>query len=150
MTFTIFVPGDSAAIAVGANEVASMIAAQALQRDLKIQIIRNGTRGLLWLEPLVEVETPAGRIGFGRVDVADVPTLFETDFYTGNCTHPTAVGLVEEIPFLKKQQRLTFARTGITEPLSLHDYEVHGGYQGALAVGGAAQQSACPLPRRGS
>ena len=130
MTFTIFVPGDSAAIAVGANKVASMIAAQALQRDLKIQIIRNGTRGLLWLEPLVEVETPAGRIGFGRVGVADVPTLFETDFYTGNCTHPTAVGLVEEIPFLKKQQRLTFARTGITEPLSLHDYEVHGGYQG--------------------
>jgi len=130
MTFKIFVSRDSTAIAVGANDVAKAIAAEALQRKLDIQIVRNGTRGLLWLEPLVEVETPAGRIGFGTVDTADVAALFDTGFYNGNSTHPLSVGLVEKIPYLKSQQRLTFARTGVTDPVSLRDYEAHDGYRG--------------------
>ncbi|HJV84143.1 MAG TPA: NADH-quinone oxidoreductase subunit NuoF [Noviherbaspirillum sp.] len=140
MTIRIFVPRDSTAVALGANEVADAIAAEAVRRGLDIQIVRNGTRGLLWLEPLVEVETAAGRKGFGTVDAADIPALFDAGFHTGDSTHALSVGLVEEIPYLKSQERLTFARTGITDPVSLQDYEEHGGYEGLhIALGLDAQ-----------
>ncbi|HSY27079.1 MAG TPA: formate dehydrogenase, partial [Burkholderiaceae bacterium] len=141
MTIRIFVPRDSTAVALGADDVASAIATEALRRKLDVQIVRNGTRGLLWLEPLVEVETVAGRIGYGAIDADDVAALFEAGFHLGVCTHSTSIGLVEEFPYLKKQQRLTFARSGITDPVSLADYEAHGGYEGlrlALTLSGAA------------
>jgi formate dehydrogenase iron-sulfur subunit len=127
MSTRIYIPCDSAALAVGADAVAARVAAEAARRGLDIDIVRNGTRGLLWLEPLLEVETPAGRIGFGPVDAADVPALFDAGFQDN---HPLALGLVEQIPYLARQQRLTFARVGITDPLSLDDYEAHGGYRG--------------------
>jgi len=130
MSTRIYVPGDSAALAVGADEVAVAIAAEAAQRGLDIALVRNGTRGLLWLETLVEVDTPEGRIGFGPVDAADVHALFESGFHLGASEHPLALGLVERIPYLARQQRLTFARAGVTDPLSLADYETHGGYRG--------------------
>ncbi len=130
MTTRIYIPCDSAALAVGADEVAAVIAAEAQQRGIEIDIVRNGTRGLLWLEPLVEVETPAGRVGFGPVDAGDVHGLFETGFHLGVGEHPLALGLVENIPYLARQQRLTFERVGITDPLSLDDYLAHGGYRG--------------------
>ena len=131
MSTRIYVPCDSASLAVGADAVAARIAAEAARRGLDIQIVRNGTRGLLWLEPLVEVETPQGRIGFGPVDVGDVAGLFDANFHDGfDGSHPLALGLVEQIPYLARQQRLTFARAGITDPLSLDDYEAHGGYRG--------------------
>ena len=135
MSTRIYVPCDSAALAVGADAVAARIAAEAARRGLDIEIVRNGTRGLLWLEPLVEVETPQGRIGFGPVDAADVAGLFEAEFHAGfhdkvDGSHALALGLVEQIPYLARQQRLTFARAGITDPLSLDDYEAHGGYRG--------------------
>ncbi len=141
MTIRIFVPRDSTAIALGADDVSSAIAAEASRRQLDVQIVRNGTRGLLWLEPLVEVETAEGRVGYGEVEVDDVTALFEAGFHLGPCTHSTSIGLVEEFPYLKKQERLTFARSGITDPVSLPDYEAHGGYQGlrrALTLEGAA------------
>ena len=127
MSTRIYIPGDSAALAVGADAVAARVADEAARRGLDIAIVRNGTRGLLWLEPLLEVETPAGRVGFGPVDAADVPALFDAGFQDN---HPLALGLVEQIPYLARQQRLTFARVGITDPLSLEDYEAHGGYRG--------------------
>jgi formate dehydrogenase iron-sulfur subunit len=130
MSARIYVPGDSAALAVGADEVAALIAAEAAQRGLDIEVVRNGTRGLLWLEPLVEVETPGGRVGFGPVDAGDVAALFDAGFHLGAGSHPLALGLVEQIPYLARQQRLTFERIGITDPLSLDDYEAHGGYRG--------------------
>ncbi|MDR3482998.1 MAG: NADH-quinone oxidoreductase subunit NuoF [Burkholderiaceae bacterium] len=130
MTTRIFVPRDSTALALGADEVAAAIAEEAARRQLDIDIVRNGTRGLLWLEPLVEVETAAGRIGFGEVAEEDVGALFDAGFHLGETNHHASLGLVEEIPYLKQQQRLTFARTGITDPLSLADYEAHGGYEG--------------------
>jgi formate dehydrogenase iron-sulfur subunit len=55
--------------------------------------------------------------------------------------HPLSVGNPEELPFLKKQTRLTFARCGIVDPASLEDYRAHGGYLGlaqALKAGPAA------------
>ena len=130
----IFVPRDSGAIAVGANEVARAVA-----RTQPVEVVRNGSRGLYWLEPMVEVETPAGRIAYGPVTAADVPSLFEAGFLQGG-DHPLRLGPTEEIPYLARQERLTFARVGITDPVSLDDYVAHEGYRGlrrALELSGA-------------
>ncbi|HWK72567.1 formate dehydrogenase beta subunit [Pollutimonas sp. M17] len=137
---TLFVPKDSAAIAVGADDVASAIAREAASRGLSVDIVRNGSRGLLWLETLVEVETPQGRVAYGPVEPADVPGLFDAGWLQGK-PHTLAHGLTEEIPYLKNQERLTFARVGITDPLSLTDYRAHEGFKGleaALAMAPAA------------
>ena len=96
-------------------------------------MVRNGSRGLYWLEPLVEVETPAGRTAYGPVSVADVPGLFDGGLLQGKW-HSLALGLTEEIPYLKRQERLTFARVGITDPVSVEDYLAHDGYPGACAT----------------
>jgi formate dehydrogenase iron-sulfur subunit len=136
MSITVFVPRDSAALAVGADRVARRIAEEAAHRGLDVQLVRNGSRGLFWLEPLVEVSTPAGRIAYGPVAVADVAGLFDAGFLAG-AAHALHLGPTEEIPYLKKQERLTFARMGITDPLSLADYQAHEGYAGlrrALAM----------------
>jgi len=130
--FTICVPRDSAALAVGADEVADAIVAQAAARGLSLSLKRTSSRGLLWLEPLVELDSSRGRLGFGPVAVDDVPSLL--DALASGAVHPLALGLVEEIPYLKGQQRLTFARAGITEPLSLADYEAFGGWAGLRAA----------------
>lgn len=136
MSITVYVPRDSTAIALGANDVAAAIAAQAKQRKLDITIKRNGSRGMFWLEPLVEVETASGRIAYGPVREDDVAALFDADFLHGG-KHALALGKTEDIPFLKNQERLTFARIGITDPVSIEDYVAHEGYAGlrkALAM----------------
>ncbi|MBV8628392.1 MAG: SLBB domain-containing protein [Paraburkholderia sp.] len=136
----IFVPRDSSALALGADALADAIVHEAARRGVQIELIRNGSRGLLWLEPLVEVETPAGRIGYAKVEDTDVASLFDAGFIEGKA-HARHVGPVDDIPYLKKQQRLTFARIGITDPLSIDDYVAHGGIEGlkrALAMDGAA------------
>ncbi len=129
MTVRIFVPIDAAALSVGADTIASAIAREAKVLGADVAIVRNGTRGLLWLEPMVEVETPQGRVAYGPVAAKDVPSLFEAGFLTGG-THALSLGPTEEISYLKRQQRLTFARCGITDPLSLDDYATHGGWRG--------------------
>jgi formate dehydrogenase iron-sulfur subunit len=140
----IYVPRDSAALALGADALADAIAREAAQRGIAIELIRNGSRGLLWLEPLVEVATPRGRVGYANVDAADVVSLFDAGFVDASfdgSAHPRHVGIVDEIPYLQKQQRLTFARIGITDPLSTDDYLAHGGLEGlkqALAADGDA------------
>ncbi len=134
----VFVPRDSSAKAVGADEVALAIAAEAKLQNVSIQIIRNSTRGMAWLETFVEVETAQGRLGYGPVEVADVQSLFSAKFYEG-AKHPLGHGLVSELPYLKNQERLTFARAGITDPLSLSDYLAHDGFAGlkkALSLSG--------------
>jgi formate dehydrogenase iron-sulfur subunit len=123
----IFVPRDAAARAVGADKVAAALVDEARKQNLDLQIVRTGSRGLLWLEPMIEVETVEGRIGFGPVSVRDVATLVTGRFDRG---HPLCVGKPEEIPFLKRQTRITFARCGIIDPLSLDDYRAHGGWRG--------------------
>ena len=136
----IYVPRDSSAKAVGADEVAMAIAAEAAAQNISIQIIRNSTRGMAWLETFVEVETPNGRVGYGPVEAGDVRSLFAAKFYEG-AKHQLGHGLVDELPYLKNQERLTFARAGITDPVSLSDYISHGGFEGlrkALSMTGAA------------
>ncbi len=132
----LYVPRDAAARGLGADEVADAIMAQAAARGVTVELVRNGSRGMVWLEPLVEVVTDAGRLAFGPMTPADVPALF------GDLTqHPKALGLTDALPWMQKQTRLTFARVGVIDPLSLADYEQHGGLVGlrrALGMDSAA------------
>ncbi len=130
MSVKIFVPRDSAAIALGADKVALAFESVISERGLDAELIRNGSRGMHWLEPLVEVETSQGRIAFGPVKVSDVGSLLDAGILAGDRQHPLCQGLTEEISFLKNQTRLTFARCGVIDPLSLDDYEAHGGLKG--------------------
>lgn len=128
-------PQDSAAKALGSETVLDAIRKEAKARDKRVEIVRTGSRGMIWLEPLVEMEIGGSRHGFGPIAPADVPALFEDP-----SGHPRALGPVEEIPFFKRQTRLTFRRCGATDPLSLPDYEAHGGLAGlrrALEMGAA-------------
>mgnify|MGYP006290369735 FL=1 len=129
MTVNIFVPRDSTAIALGAHRVADAITAHATALGKDIRLIRNGSRGMFWLEPMVEVEINGDRFAYGPVTEDDVTSLFDANFIQGG-QHPLALGKTEDIPFLKNQERLTFARIGITDPLSLDDYLAHEGYVG--------------------
>ncbi|RXZ36963.1 formate dehydrogenase beta subunit [Oxalobacteraceae bacterium CAVE-383] len=136
MSVKIFVPRDSVALALEANQVAAAIAAEAQRRGIDIELIRNGSRGMFWLEPLVEVETAAGRVAYGPVTPEDVAGLFDAGLADGG-KHALAHGLTEEMPYLKNQERVTFARIGVTDPLSMNDYLAHEGYAGlkrALAM----------------
>jgi formate dehydrogenase iron-sulfur subunit len=129
MTLTVYVPRDAGALSLGAGEGAHAIAHEATVRGIELQLIRNGSRGAYWLEPLVEVATAHGRMAYGPVQAADVPGLFDADFLTGG-THSLSLGLTDAIPWFATQQRLTFARVGIVDPASVADYVIHGGYQG--------------------
>ncbi|MRI33151.1 formate dehydrogenase [Endozoicomonas sp. OPT23] len=135
--FKLFVPKDTTSCSLGADQIADSILEKAEQYDLNIELTRNGSRGLFWLEPLVEVEIGQKRMAFGSVATADVESLL-TDLKTGEfAQHPLFLGETEEIPYLKKQQRITFSRAGITDPLSIDDYQNHDGFKGlekALSV----------------
>ena len=139
-TITVYVPRDTAAVAMGAHEIAQQLAAQAQERGLDVQIVRNGSRGLLWLEPMVEVQTAEGRVAYGPVQTEDLPGLFDAGFLQGGA-HKLCHGLTDAIPYLKNQERLTFARVGIIDPISVADYQACGGFEGlskALAMEPAA------------
>jgi len=129
MTTTVYVPRDTAALSLGADDVADAICREATARGADIKIVRNGSRGMFWLEPLVEVEHDGVRYAYGPVSPADVPSLLETGLLTAG-SHRLALGATEDIPYLKRQQRLTFARVGIIDPLDLAAYEAHGGLTG--------------------
>src|SRR5690554_3541974 len=129
MSVTLYIPLDTAAVAAGVEDLIPAIQAKADQQQQAITMVRNGTRGMLWLEPLIEVQTAQGRVAYGPVQLSDLDSLFEADWLQGG-DHPLRQGLTEEIPYLKNQERLTFARVGITDPLSLEDYEANGGWVG--------------------
>ena len=129
MTAVVYVPGDSGALSLGAGNVARAIAGEASRRKLDLKLVRNGSRGLYWLEPMVEVATPRGRVAYGPVRAESIPQIFDAGFLEGR-THELCLGLTEEIPYLKNQERLTFARVGVIDPIALDDYIAHGGYQG--------------------
>lgn len=134
MSVRVFVPRDTTALSLGADAVARRLEREAQQRGLELTVVRNGSRGLAWLEPLVEVETPAGRVAYGPVAPSDVPALLDTGLLEGSDNHPLAQGLTEAIPYLARQQRLTFARIGVTDPLSIVDYLAHDGFRGLEAA----------------
>ena len=137
MTVRIFIPGDAGALAVGADEVAAALRVAAAARHLEVEVVRTGSRGLYWLEPLVEVATAAGRMAYGPVAPADAAGVLDAALADG-AAHPLAHGLAEEIPWLKRQTRLTFARCGVVDPRSIVDYRAHGGIsrlERALSLG---------------
>ncbi|MGQ3291403.1 MAG: formate dehydrogenase beta subunit [Shinella sp.] len=129
MTVRIYIPRDAAALALGADRVAKALAREADTRKLDIKIVRNGSRGMHWLEPLVEVETVEGRIAYGPVKPSDLASLLDAGLLEGKA-HALCLGGTEDIPFLKNQTRLTFARCGVIDPVSLDDYKAHGGLKG--------------------
>ncbi len=130
MSVTVFIPRDTTALALGANQIAAQLESLAQDQGAAIKIVRNGSRGLFWLEPLLEVQTDQGRVAYGPVCVDDLPALLQAGMLKGSQQHPLCQGLTEAIPYLKNQQRLTFARAGITDPLSIDDYLAHAGFKG--------------------
>lgn len=125
----IYIPKDSAARSVGADEVAEAIEIESVKRGLPLSIIRNGSRGALWLEPLVEVETDQGRMAYGPVSAEDVSSLFDSAFHVGH-EHPLSLGLTKDLAWLARQDRFTFERVGLIDPLSIADYQDCGGLVG--------------------
>ncbi len=139
MSLQVYIPADAAAVALDADSVATALQAAAVRRGVDITITRTGSRGLHWLEPLLEVATSKGRVGYGPVSVSDVEAILVAAL--NGSAHPLCIGIVDDLPFLKRQSRLTFARCGIVDPRSLDDYLAHDGYKGltrALEIGAAA------------
>src|SRR5688572_26743659 len=104
MKTAVYVPRDSSALSMGAESVARAIRTEAAKRGVEIDLIRNGSRGMAWLEPLVEVSTPKGRVAYGSVSAKDVPGLFEAGFLSGaahSLNHSLNLGLSDEIPYFK-------------------------------------------------
>lgn len=134
------VPRDTAAWSLGADEVAAAIDVAAAAGNRAVELVRNGSRGMSWLEPLVEVEVDGKRIGYGPVGVDDVESLMAADFLAGG-EHPLRRGDIEEIPYLRDQHRWTFRRAGLIDPLSIDEFRAEGGFAGlerALDAGPAA------------
>jgi formate dehydrogenase iron-sulfur subunit len=125
----VFVPSDTTARSLGADAVAAAIGDEAHARGRSVEVVRNGSRGLYWLEPLVEVQVGGERRAYGPIGKADVASLFDAGFLDGG-DHRRGLGPTEAIPYLAAQSRLTFARVGVIDPLSIADYEAHGGFAG--------------------
>ncbi|HLY59039.1 MAG TPA: NADH-quinone oxidoreductase subunit NuoF [Stellaceae bacterium] len=141
MTLRFYISRDAASLSVGADEVASALETAARARSLPIEIVRTGSRGLHWLEPMVEVATASGRVAYGPIDEAGILAVLAHAADPSLPPPATLLGRTEEQPFLKRQTRLTFARCGLVDPLSLADYRAAGGYRGlerALSLGPAA------------
>jgi len=128
MNFRIFIPRDAGAIAVGADDVTLALTQAAASRGVAVELVRTGSRGLYWLEPMIEVATPRGRVAFGPLTPADAAAVLDAMVADG--PHPLRLGIADEIPWLKRQTRLTFARCGVIDPRSVEDYRSHGGYKG--------------------
>ena len=139
MSLRVFIPRDAGAVAVGADQVAAALQAAARERGVELDLVRTGSRGLYWLEPMVEAATPAGRIAYGPLTPNDAAAVL--DSMLADKAHALRLGQAEEIPWLKRQTRFTFARCGVIDPVSLDDYRAHGGGKGlarALSLGDTA------------
>ena len=137
----VFVPGDSTALSVGADEVAEALV------KAGADVIRTGSRGMFWLEPLVEVEINNKRFGFGPIMPENVKELFDQDFLN-NKESKFSLGEVEEIEWFKNQTRITFQRVGKIDPLSLEDYEKNGGLVGLKKALNLASAEIVALDKR--
>ena len=128
-----YVPRDAASRAAGADDVAAAFAKQK-----GVRVVRNGSWGMMWLEPMIEVVTNEGRIAYGPVLVDDVPSLLGADVLNGGA-HPLRLGLTTDLPWIKRQQRVTYQRVGVVDPRSAQDYEANGGIKGLKRALGMTQ-----------
>ncbi|MEY2854516.1 MAG: hypothetical protein RL030_1648 [Pseudomonadota bacterium] len=138
MSIRVFVSRDAAAVALGADETVAALQHAAATAGESIEIVRIGSRGMVWLEPLVEVAIGTERIGYGPVAADEVDSLVRAGLLKG-AAHAKRLGTVDKLPYLAKQERLTFARVGLTDPVDIDQYQAHGGYAGlkrALGLGG--------------
>jgi len=129
MSVTVYVPRETTACAMGANELAIEIEREGAFHGVEVNLCHNGSRGAAWLEPLVEVETENGRIAYGPVELTDLPSLFKVDFLHGG-DHPLKLGNIEQLPWFKNQQRHLFSRVGLHAATDIKAYEQQGGWQG--------------------
>jgi len=141
VSVTVWIPRDAGALALGAEATARRIEQEARAAGVELKVRRNGSRGLYWLEPLVEVECAEGRIAYGPVSEKDVPALVAAGMLKG-ASHPLRLGDIEKHPWFASQQRLTFARVGRIDPLDLAAYRASGGYQGLARALGMSPQAA--------
>ncbi|PCJ41477.1 MAG: formate dehydrogenase [SAR86 cluster bacterium] len=125
----IYLPRETTALSLHVEEVILAIRKEATKHDLELQIIRNGSRGAAWLEPLLEIEYEGKRIAYGPIRAADINSLFKADFLHAG-EHELKLGAIDDIPWFKQQQRLTFKRSGNTEALSIDDYRKFNGFAG--------------------
>lgn len=130
MMIKLYLPRETTALSLGAQEVAESLLSTAETLGKDVLLTRTGSRGLFWLEPLLEVETPLGRVAYGPLTVEDVESVLTLDIEAGAVDHNKCLGLVEKIPYLAKQQRLTFSKAGIIDPSSINDYYDNDGYTG--------------------
>lgn len=141
MSMILYIPDDAAALSVGADEIATRFSALGKEKGVELEIIRNGSRGMFWLEPMVELVTEQGRLAYGPVILDQVESLFDA-MIEGN-DHPLSLGLTEDIPYFKHQERLTFARVGLIDPLDLAAYESNGGLAGLKKALDMTSQEIC-------
>ena len=125
----VYVSGDAAARALGADAVARAIAARAAAGGRAVTIVRNGSRGMVWLEPLVEIEVAGERIAYGPVTHKDLDGLFAARLLDGGA-HALKLGRVETLPWFARQERLTFAQAGLADPLDYDAWCAAGGLAG--------------------
>ncbi|HSG59151.1 MAG TPA: NADH-quinone oxidoreductase subunit NuoF [Woeseiaceae bacterium] len=128
MTTKVFVPRETAAVSVGADDVAIAIARHAKENGKSLELVRNGSWGASWLEPLVEVAVGDQRIAYGNVDADDIAALFAAGFLEG-AAHEKRLGPTVEVPYLINQDRWTFWRCGLVDPLSMDDFRAHHGFK---------------------
>jgi formate dehydrogenase iron-sulfur subunit len=129
VSLRLFLPRDTTALALGADRVAAALQREAAARGLSLDLLRTGSRGLFWLEPLLETVREGQRIAFGPVDVTAVPALLDA-LASDPADHPLYLGPTEQIPWLQSQQRLSFARAGLGDPLCLDNYRALEGFLG--------------------
>jgi len=129
VSLRLYLPRDTTALALGADRVADALLRETAARELPVELIRNGSRGLFWLEPLLEVEQDGERVAFGPMETAAVPGVLDA-LATGAGAHPLYLGPTRDIPWLKSQQRLSFARVGVADPLCLDSYRAQEGFSG--------------------
>jgi formate dehydrogenase iron-sulfur subunit len=125
----LFIPADATALALGADAVAAALAHACAARGVACEIVRTGSRGMAWLEPLIEVDTPQGRVGYGPVSASDVTGLLDAGLAAAGA-HPLCIGQVDQHAWMRAQTRITFARCGVIDPVSVADFSAHGGFAG--------------------
>ncbi len=138
----VFIPRDALSLALGADAVAQALRAQCAKRGLTVEIVRNGSRGMAWLEPLVEVQTARGRVAYGPVAAGQIGALLDAGLLEG-APHALCHGPTDAIPWLARQQRVTFRRVGVIDPLSLDDYAANGGWEGLRQALDMAPEAIC-------
>ena len=107
----VFVPQDTTALALGSDGIASLLTQLSKSRGLDLNLTRNGSRGMFWLEPLLEVDLEGIRVGFGPMTLSDVPSVLialeSNTNEVSDINHPLFLGPVENIEYFRTAGRIS-------------------------------------------